>query len=217
MTAFDWHFPYASRRLPVLARNVVATSQPLAAQAGLRMMLRGGNAVDAAIATAIALTVVEPVSNGVGSDAFAMVWDGATLHGLNASGRSPQAWTPERFAGRDTMPELGWDAVTVPGAVSAWAALSARFGRLPFATLCEPAIDYARGGFPVSLVVATKWRNQIDLLADQPGFADAFMPHGRAPEPGECFALPALAQTLESIAATRGEVPSVSPISTPTK
>jgi gamma-glutamyltranspeptidase/glutathione hydrolase len=203
--ALDWRFPYASRRVPVLARNVVATSQPLAAQAGLRMMLRGGNAVDAAIATAIALTVVEPVSNGVGSDAFAMVWEGTTLHGLNASGRAPQAWTPARFAERSTMPELGWDTVTVPGAVSAWVALSARFGRLPFAALFEPAIGYARGGFLVSPVVATKWRNQVPLLADQLGFADAFMPQGRAPVPGECFALPALADTLESIAATRGE------------
>ena len=205
MSALDWRFPYASRRLPVLARNVVATSQPLAAQAGVRMMLRGGNAVDAAIATAITLTVVEPVSNGVGSDAFAIVWDGTKLHGLNASGRAPQAWTPARFAGRRAMPELGWDTVTVPGAVSAWAALSARFGRLPFATLFEPAIAYARSGFPVSPVVATKWRNQIPLLSDQPGFADAFMPRGRAPEPGERFALPALAVTLESIAATQGE------------
>lgn len=205
MTAFDWEFPYLSRRLPLLARNVVATSQPLAAQAGLSMMLRGGNAVDAALATAIALTVVEPISNGVGSDAFAMVWDGSALHGLNASGRSPQAWTPARFAGRLAMPETGWDTVTVPGAVSGWAALSARFGRLPFATLFEPAIAYARGGFPVSPVVAMKWRNQVPLFADQPGFAEAFLPNGRAPAPGETFALPALADTLEAIAATQGE------------
>ena len=104
MIPFDWRFPYPSRRMPVLARNVVATSQPLAAQAGLRMMLKGGNAVDAAFATAITLTVVEPVSNGVGSDAFAIVWDGARMHGLNASGRAPQAWTRDRFAGRDAMP-----------------------------------------------------------------------------------------------------------------
>ncbi|MBL8539747.1 MAG: gamma-glutamyltransferase family protein [Betaproteobacteria bacterium] len=205
MTAFDWEFPYLSRRLPLLARNVVATAQPLAAQAGLSMMLRGGNAVDAALATAIALTVVEPVSNGVGSDAFAMVWDGTTLHGLNASGRSPLAWVPGRFAGRRAMPETGWDSVTVPGAVSAWAALSARFGRLPFATLFEPAIAYARQGFPVSPVVAMKWRKQVPLFADQPGFAEAFLPGGRAPAAGETFALPALAQTLDAIADTRGE------------
>src|SRR5438105_10923435 len=109
---FDWQFPYASQRMPVLARNVVATSQPLAAQAGLRMMLKGGNAVDAILASAIALTVMEPTSNGIGSDAFAILWDGNTLHGLNASGRSPAAWNPRRFAGRSEMPRRGWDSVT---------------------------------------------------------------------------------------------------------
>src|SRR5512139_3647955 len=117
---FSWDFPYPSRRMPVLARNVVATSQPLAAQAGLRMLLRGGNAADAAVATAIALTVVEPTSNGIGSDAFVMVWDGKELYGLNASGRSPAEWSPERFSDHKIMPYLGWDTVTVPGAVSAW-------------------------------------------------------------------------------------------------
>src|SRR6187401_2629370 len=111
MPDFDWQFPYASQRMPVLARNVVATSQPLAAQAGLRMLLAGGNAVDAALAAAITLTVVEPTSNGIGSDAFAIVWDGTTLHGMNASGRSPAAWTPDRFAGMSEMPMRGWMSV----------------------------------------------------------------------------------------------------------
>src|SRR3984893_9633870 len=124
MTAFDWKFPYHSQRMPVLARNVVATSQPLAAQAGLSMLMKGGNAVDAALATAITLTVVEPTGNGIGSDAFAILWDGGKLHGLNASGRSPTAWTAERFNGRATMPATGWDSVTGPGGVSAWVALS---------------------------------------------------------------------------------------------
>ncbi len=119
MTPFDWKFPYHSQRMPVLARNVVATSQPLAAQAGLSMLMKGGNAVDAALATAITLTVVEPTGNGIGSDAFAILWDGGKLHGLNASGRSPAAWMPERFKGRTAMPATGWDSVTVPGAVSA--------------------------------------------------------------------------------------------------
>src|SRR2546423_11266926 len=109
---FDFEFPYRSARMPVLARNVVATSQPLAAQAGLRMLLSGGNAVDAAIAAAIALTVVEPTSNGIGGDLFAIVWDGRTLHGLNASGRSPQAWTPRVFSRYTQMPLRGWDTVT---------------------------------------------------------------------------------------------------------
>src|SRR3569623_3155527 len=100
---FSYESPYAVRRVPVFARNMVAASQPLAAQAGLRMLLAGGNAVDAALATAITLTVVEPTSNGLGSDAFAIVWDGRELHGQNASGRSPAGWTSERFAGLGAM------------------------------------------------------------------------------------------------------------------
>ena len=121
----NWEFPYPSRRMPVMARNCVATSQPLAAQAGLSMLAKGGNAIDAAIATAIALTVVEPCSNGLGSDAFAIVWDGQRLRGLNASGRSPAGWTPDRFTG-PAMPHEGWNCATVPGAVAAWAELSRR-------------------------------------------------------------------------------------------
>src|ERR1700681_3398005 len=109
MKPFDWEFPYPSQRMPVLAQNAVATSQPLAAQAGLRMLMKGGSAVDAALATAIALTVLEPTSNGIGSDAFAIVWDGRKLHGLNASGRSPEAWTLARFKGMEFMPARGWD------------------------------------------------------------------------------------------------------------
>jgi gamma-glutamyltranspeptidase/glutathione hydrolase len=203
--AFGWDLPYPSRRSPLLARNVVATSQPLAAQAGLRMLLQGGNAVDAAIATAMTLTVVEPVMNGIGSDAFALVWDGTTLHGLNGSGRSPAAWSPSRFAGRDVMPAEGWDCVTVPGAVSVWAALSSRFGRLPFDALCEPAVTYARQGFLVSPIVARQWEEQIPRLGGQPGFAEAFLRNGRAPTAGERFAFPAQARTLEEIARTAGE------------
>src|ERR1700720_4801307 len=114
MQPFGWELPYGWPRKPVLATNVVCTSQPLAAQAGLRMLAEGGNAVDAAIATAIALTVVEPVSNGIGSDAFAIVASGGALVGLNASGRSPAGWTDARFANRQSMPATGWDSVTVP-------------------------------------------------------------------------------------------------------
>jgi gamma-glutamyltranspeptidase / glutathione hydrolase len=205
MKAFDWQFPYPSQRMPVLARNIVATSQPLAAQAGLSMMQRGGNAVDAILATAITLTVVEPTSNGIGSDAFCILWDGKQLHGLNASGRSPAAWTPDRFKGKTAMPTRGWDAVTVPGAVSAWVALSERFGKLPFADLFEPAIRYAAGGYMVSPTIARLWAKQVPELKDVPGFAEHFLPRGRAPEPGEKFVAPAHAKTLERIAATRGE------------
>ena len=140
---FKWDFPYPSRRMPVLAENIVSTSQPLACQAGLNMLRKGGNAIDAAIATAIALTVVEPVNNGIGSDAFAIIWDGKRIEGLNASGKSPASWTVEHFSKYKAMPLLGWDSVTIPGAVSAWVALSKKYGQLNFKELFEPAIHYA--------------------------------------------------------------------------
>src|SRR5579872_5913998 len=135
---------YPSRRPTVFGGDMVATSHSLAAQAGLSMLSRGGNAIDAAIAAAMTLTVVEPTGNGIGSDAFAIVWDGNHLHGLNASGRAPKAWTRDRFAGLAAMPELGWDSVTVPGAVSAWMELWRRFGELPLDAIAAPAIRYAR-------------------------------------------------------------------------
>jgi gamma-glutamyltranspeptidase / glutathione hydrolase len=204
MQPFGWELPYSWPRKPVLATNAVCTSQPLAAQAGLRMLADGGNAVDAAIATAIALTVVEPVSNGIGSDAFAIVWDGRQLHGLNASGRSPAAWTPEYFGGNG-VPAFGWNSVTVPGAVSAWVELHAKFGKLPFERLFEPAIFYGRNGFLVSPTIAQQWAAQVPLFESQPGFAEAFMPGGRAPSPGELVTLPDHATTLEAIAVTNGE------------
>ena len=206
MAVFDPGQPYATRRSPVLARNLVATSQPLAAQAGVRALARGGNAVDAALTAAITLTVVEPTGNGLGSDAFALVWDGDRLHGLNASGRAPAAWTPARFAERAAMPELGPDSVTVPGAVSGWVALARRFARLPFAELVEPAIRYGRDGFHVAPVIGALWVRAADRLAEQPGFAETFLPAGRAPAAGELFRAPALAATLEAIAASEGEV-----------
>ena len=168
------------------------------------MLADGGSAVDAAIATAIALTVVEPVSNGIGSDAFAIVWDGRHLHGLNASGRAPAAWTPEYFDGAG-VPALGWNSVTVPGAVSAWVELHAKFGKLPFERLFEPAISYGRNGFLVSPTIAEQCTAQVPLFQAQPGFAETFMPAGRAPNPGELITLPGHAATLETIAATNGE------------
>ena len=201
----NWDFPYPSQRMPVFARNVVATSQPLAAQAGLQMLARGGNAVDAALAAAITLTVVEPTSNGFGSDAFAMVWDGNELHGLNGSGRSPQAWSPERFTGHSTMPQLGWNTVTVPGAVDMWSTLSRRFGKLPFADLFDPAIRYASQGFIVAPITAAKWSETPDLYRDSPDFAAAFLPGGRAPLPGELFRPVGQAETLNTRAETQGE------------
>lgn len=205
MAVFDWNFPYTSQRMPILAKNVVATSQPLAAQAGLSMMFKGGNAVDAIVATAIALTVLEPTSNGIGSDAFCILWDGEKMHGLNASGRSPGAWDPARFKDLSEMPSIGWDTVTVPGCVMAWANLSEKFGKLPFADLFEPAIKYASDGFMVTPTISRQWANQVASLESQPGFAEAFMPHGRAPQAGDKFAFPDQAETLRLIAETRGE------------
>jgi gamma-glutamyltranspeptidase/glutathione hydrolase len=202
---FTWDFPYASQRMPVLARNIVATSQPLAAQAGLQALARGGNAVDAALAAAITLTVVEPTSNGIGSDAFAILWDGEKLVGLNASGRAPAGWTPERFGGRTAMPVRGWDAVTVPGCVSAWVTLSQRYGKLPFPDLFTAAIRYARDGFMVSPITAMSWARQAPELKGFSEFSWTFLPKDRAPRAGERFYCPQQAETLEEIAATKGE------------
>ncbi len=202
---FEWAFPYPSQRMPVLARNVVATSQPLAAQAGLSALQQGGNAVDASLAAAICLTVVEPTSNGIGGDAFAIVWDGSDLLGLNGSGRSPASWSPERFRDLERMPDRGWDSVTVPGAVAAWADLSEKAGALPFTDLFAPAVRYAREGFPVSPLTARAWARAADLFKDFPAFAGTFLPGGRPPEAGETFRCPELADTLEEIAETRGD------------
>jgi gamma-glutamyltranspeptidase / glutathione hydrolase len=202
-------YPYPSQRMPVLApRGVVATSQPLAAQAGLSILQDGGNAVDAALATAIALTVVEPTSNGIGGDAFALVWDGGRLHGLNGSGRAPRGTTVEalRAAGREQIPERGWWPVTVPGAPRAWADLHKRFGRLPFSKLFEPAIYYAEHGFPVSPITAQSWDRAatvtfalFDGLEFRPWY-ETFAPGGQAPSAGDCWRSPSHAATLGRIA-----------------
>jgi gamma-glutamyltranspeptidase/glutathione hydrolase len=203
--------PYASRRSAVMAVNgVVATSQPLAAQAGLSMLQQGGSAVDAALATAIALTVVEPTSNGIGSDVFSLVWDGSTLHGLNGSGRAPAATTAAaiRAAGNDTMPSKGWWPITVPGAPRAWADLHAKFGKLPFEKLFEPAIAYARYGYGVSPIISRLWASAATntygpLTAPefQP-WKDTFLLNGRPPAAGERWSSEGHAGTLEKIAAS---------------
>ncbi|AGW91468.1 MULTISPECIES: gamma-glutamyltransferase [Cupriavidus] len=212
MQNFNWTNPYPSVRIPLFARNVVSTSHPLAAQAGLRMLLKGGNAVDAAIAAAAAITIVEPVSCGLGSDAFAILWDGKELHGLNSSGVAPAAWNPEYFKnkygtdanGLANRPIRGWDSVTVPGVIAGWAALHERFGKLPFADLMEPAIEIAERGYAVPPVVAHKWAAAVPELKDQPGYAETFMPSGRAPLVGEKFTMKAAAETLRKVGETRG-------------
>ena len=210
--AFDWKNPYPTIRTPVFARNIVATSQPLAAQAGLQILQQGGNAVDAAIAAAAVLTLVEPCSNGLGSDNFAILWDPATrrLHGLNSSGIAPAAWTLDFFRakyGDDAAkrPLRGWDSVTVPGAVAGWSLLHRRFGALAFDTVLAPAVQYAERGFAVSPIVQEKWTLATPLLKDCPGWAEHFLPRGRPPQVGEHFVLNGAARTLRTIAATSGE------------
>ena len=199
-----WDFPYRSQRMPTIAANLVATGHPLAAQAGLAAIAEGGTAADAAIAAAAALTVVEPTANGLGSDAFAIVWDGELL-GLNSSGRSPAGLSRERFDGATAMPRLGWDAVTVPGCVAGWAALHSKHGTLPFERLLEPAIRYAERGFPVSPMAAAGWRRALTRYRDFPHWMETFAPNGRAPSAGEVVRLPDHAATLREIGRTRGE------------
>lgn len=214
MFSFDaLNYPYASRRNVVYAkRGMVATSQPLAAQAGLQVLQAGGNAIDAAIATAAALTVVEPTANGIGGDAFALVWHNGKLHGLNASGPAPQSLTLEKMTslGHTEVPKYGPLPITVPGTPAAWAALSERFGRLPLSTSMAGAIELAQGGFPVSPSVAFAWQQAFKLFKQQfkdahfKSWFDTFAPE-RAPQAGEIWHSMAHAQTLQSIAESRAE------------
>lgn len=214
MFDFSAHdYPYGSQRQCVYARKgMVAASQPLAAEAGLAILRQGGNAIDAAIATAAALTVVEPTGNGIGGDAFALVWTRGALHGLDASGHAPAALDIEtvKAAGHSQMPLYGWTPVTVPGVPAAWAELSARFGRLPFDALLQPAIELAREGFPVSPVVARQWALALNEFSPHrdpvlQAWFDTYLIDGCAPRAGELFRNPAQARTLEELANTRCE------------
>ncbi|MEM1366514.1 MAG: gamma-glutamyltransferase family protein [Cyanobacteria bacterium P01_H01_bin.15] len=203
-------YPYPSQRRLMLGKHyAIATSQPLAVLAGLEMFWEGGNAVDAAIAAAVALTVVEPTMNGVGGDGFAQIWDGR-LQGLNGSGRSPHAWRFEEFAEYPKMPRFGWQTVTIPGLVAAWRSAWDRWGKLPFEQLFAPAIRYATEGFPVSPVTAAAWRlvEKAYLPLQAPEFSyfkTMFFPQGRAPRTGETWGSQDLANTLKEIANTGGE------------
>lgn len=204
--------PYVSHRMTAYAQNgMVATSQPLAAEAGLSILRQGGNAIDAAIATAVCLTVVEPTSNGIGGDAFALVWTKGQLHGLNASGPAPKLLTLQALekAGHIEMPSYGWFPVTVPGAPAAWAQLSARFGKLPLTQVMAPAIAYAEQGYPVSPTVGSNWeiaydRYAHDLKDEQfSHWFKTFAPQGRAPRVGELWSSQDHAGTLRLIAETK--------------
>ncbi|MDR3332323.1 MAG: gamma-glutamyltransferase family protein [Synergistaceae bacterium] len=208
------NYRYPSRRSVVYgSRGMVATGQPLAAQAGLDILKRGGNAVDAAIAAAACLTVVEPTSNGIGSDAFALVWFNGKLRGLNASGFSPKAANASELlsAGFKQIPTLGWYAVTVPGAPSCWAALASEFGRLPLTESMAAAISYAEHGHAVAPSTAKAWTNAHAKYSREcsgeefkPWF-DTFCPNGRAPSPGELWRSGGHASALEAIARSGAE------------
>ncbi|HSL22267.1 MAG TPA: gamma-glutamyltransferase [Vicinamibacterales bacterium] len=196
--------PGASRSA-VLARNgLIATSQPLASAAGLRVLQEGGNAIDAAVTAAAVLSVVEPTMNGPGGDLFAIVYSAKDrrLHGLNASGRAPAAATPEEFArrGLETIPYRSELSVSVPGVVDGWATLLQRFGTIGLDRALEPAIAYARDGYAVSEIIAVQWADSAAALARDPNAAAVFLPDGRAPRPGEIFRNPKLAATLETLA-----------------
>jgi gamma-glutamyltranspeptidase / glutathione hydrolase len=184
--------------------GIVAASQPLAARAGVQILERGGNAIDAAIATNAVMGLVEPQSNGIGGDLFAIVSDGKTgaLHGLNACGWAPAGLTPAllKAQGHMTMPQSGIHSVTVPGAVAGWEALRSRLGSLPLADILAPAIVYADEGFPVSDVIAAHWATLADKLAAEPTAPTTYLPAGRAPRAGELFRNPDLAKSLRLIA-----------------
>lgn len=204
------HYPYPSRRSMVFARRgMVATSQPLAAQAGLQVLQAGGNAIDAAIAAAAALTVVEPTANGIGGDAFALIWHQGKLHGLNASGPAPMSISYQALSadGYKSMPKYGALPVTVPGAPSAWAAMAERFGRLPLTHSMAGAIALAEQGFPVSPIVAVAWKQAHKHFTQEfkksyfKSWFDTFSIDGRAPDAGEIWRAPDHAATLSSIAA----------------
>ncbi|MFI5166386.1 MAG: gamma-glutamyltransferase [Thermoanaerobaculales bacterium] len=195
----------ATRSVVYARHGMVAAAQPLAVQVGLDVLKRGGSAVDAAIAVNAALGLMEPVSCGLGGDLFAMVWDPTSgkLYGLNGSGRAPLALTPEKVKPEKdgTIPVHSPYAWTVPGCADAWFELHQRFGRLPMKELLAPAIAYAREGVPVPQVIAGSWARGARAFADKPGFAEVFLPGGKAPREGEPFANPALARTLEVLAA----------------
>ena len=210
------NYSFTSSRAATFAQQgMVATSQPLAASIGLDILKQDGNAVDAAVATAAALTLVEPSGCGIGGDAFAQVWINGKLHGLNASSTAPMVLTPELVATqghKDKMPLYGWLPVTVPGIPAAWVALNQRFGRLPFEQVLQPAIDLARNGFPVSPTISLFWKRAVEdfskNLTDpalKQSWFDTFAPEGRAPEPGELFTSLGHAESLQSIAESLSE------------
>ncbi len=207
-------YRYPSRRNVVYGKNgMVATGNPVAAQAGLDVLKKGGNAIDAAVAAAACLTVAEPTGNGIGGDAFALVWVNGKLHGLNASGPSPVNLTADmlRAKGLTSMPKYGWDAVTVPGIPSAWAALTKKFGKLSLCELVKPAAEYASEGYPLAVNVAKLWASAYakfknELKEDHfKHWFDTFIPDGVCPGPGDIWRNEGMAATLREIGETNAE------------
>ncbi|HSF14193.1 MAG TPA: gamma-glutamyltransferase [Vicinamibacteria bacterium] len=196
--------PIVGRSMVATQYGIVAASQPLAARAGVQILERGGNAIDAAIAANATIGLMEPTGNGIGGDLFAIVYLAKTgeIHGLNSSGWAPKGMTPEFLASRniEEMPHRGIYAVTVPGVVAGWHALRARLGSLEFQEILAPAIHYAENGFPVSEVIARGWARSEDLHKSHPNAAETFLIDGRAPKPGEIFRNPDLAASLRRIA-----------------
>lgn len=196
--------PFATRSEVIASHGMAATSQPLATQVALDILKAGGNAIDAAIAANAVLGLMEPTGCGIGGDLFAIIWDANThqLYGLNASGRSPESLTLKYFKdhGYQKIPALGPLPVSVPGCVDGWFEMHDRFGALPMEAILQPAITYAREGFPLSELIAYYWERNAQALKDYPGFAEIFMPGGEAPRKGEIFRNPYLAGTLEKIA-----------------
>jgi len=195
---------FATRSAVMAPNAMAATSHPLATQIALDMMRNGGNAIDAAIAANAALGLMEPTGNGIGGDLFAIVWDAGTkkLYGLNASGRSPRSLSRKWFEeqGITKIPPYGPLPVSVPGAVDGWFELHGRFGKLPMTDILKPTIEYARSGHPVHETIAYYWKRSISNRAPYPGFVEQMTIDGRAPETGEIWKNPNLANTLERIA-----------------
>lgn len=194
---------FTTRSQVVAKHGMACTSHPLATQVAIDILQQGGSAVDAAIAANAMLGLVEPVSNGIGGDLFAIVWDAKTkkLHGLNASGRSPATLTRAEFAKRElnSIPSKGVLPISVPGCVDGWAELHSRFGRLRMSEVLQPTVKYAREGTPVPETIAYYWAGGVRAFRDQPGFAETFMLDGGAPREGDVFRNPGLANTLEAI------------------
>ncbi len=195
---------FATRSEVIAQHGMACTSQPLASQAALDILKKGGNAIDAAIAANAVLGLVEPVSNGIGGDLFAIVWDAKTkkLYGLNASGRSPESLTLDYFKkeGYNRIPSHGPLPVSVPGCVDGWFELHNKFGKLSMQEVLKPAINYAQNGFPVTELIAYYWQGNARYLQRFPNFKEIFMPGGKTPKKGEIFKNPYLAETLSKIA-----------------